>query len=150
MATTFRLKRKLFMGEAVDYSSQQLMGKLNNVTNPRTAKKLKNYANYITEHQAETSLVKATPNVPAVVPKPAVPAVVPKPATPPPVPVSTTPKASSGFLGGIKNTWKSGAGGKVGLIASGAALLGTGLLAGKSLFGGKKEEERGINERSSI
>ena len=134
MATTFRLKRKLFMGEAVDYSSQQLMGKLNNVTNPRTAKKLKNYANYITEHQAETSLVKATPNVPAVVPKSAAP-------PPPPVPVSTTPKASGGILGGIKNIWKSGAGGKAGLIAGGAALLGTSLLAGKSLFGGKKEEE---------
>ena len=49
--------------------------------------------------------------------------------------------ASTGILGGIKNTWKSGAGGKAGLIAGGAALLGTGLLAGKSLFGGKKEEE---------
>ena len=143
MATTFRLKRKLFMGEAVDYSSQQLMGKLNNVTNPRTAEKLKNYINYATEKEAQTALVKATPNVPAVVPKPATPAVVPKPATPPPppVPVSTTPKASGGFLNGIKNTWKSGAGGKAGLIASGAALLGTGLLAGKSLFGGKKEEK---------
>lgn len=48
--------------------------------------------------------------------------------------------ASTGILGGIKNTWKSGAGGRAGLIAGGAALLGTGLLAGKSLFGGKKEE----------
>ena len=143
MATTFRLKRKLFMGEAVDYSSQQLMGKLNNVTNPRTAEKLKNVINYTTEKEAQTALVKATPNVPAVVQKPATP-------PPPPVPVSTTPKASGGFLNGIKNTWKSGAGGKVGLIASGAALLGTGLLAGKSLFGGKKEEKREINERSSI
>lgn len=132
MATTFRLKRKLFMGEAVDYSYQQLIGKSNIVNNPRTAEKLRNQAKYIADHQAETSLVKATPNVPAVVPKSAV---------PPPVPVSTTPKASGGILNGIKNIWKSGAGGKAGLIASGAALLGTGLLAGKSLFGGKKEEE---------
>lgn len=132
MATTFRLKRKLFMGEAVDYSSQQLMGKLNNVTNPRTAEKLKNVINYTTEKEAQTALVKATPKVPAV---------VPKSTTPPPVPVSTTPKASGGILNGIKNIWKSGAGGKAGLIAGGAALLGTGLLAGKSLFGGKKEEE---------
>lgn len=44
---------------------------------------------------------------------------------------------SVGVLGGIKNTWNKGGAGKAGLIAAGT---GAALLAGKALFGGKKDK----------
>lgn len=40
-------------------------------------------------------------------------------------------KKSTGIMGGLKNTWKSGAKGKAGIIAGGAALLGAGALLGR-------------------
>ena len=38
---------------------------------------------------------------------------------------------STGIMGGLKNTWKSGAKGKAGIIAGGVALLGAGALLGR-------------------
>ena len=47
---------------------------------------------------------------------------------------------SVGVWGGIKNTWnRPGIAGKAGLIAGGTALAGTAYLAGKQLFGKKKD-----------
>lgn len=47
------------------------------------------------------------------------------PKTPKPKPKAT------GIMSGLKNTWKSGAKGKAGIIAGGAALLGAGALLGR-------------------
>lgn len=51
------------------------------------------------------------------------------------LPAVSTPKTpkpkGTGIMGGLKNTWKSGAKGKAGIIAGGAALLGAGALLGR-------------------
>jgi hypothetical protein len=47
---------------------------------------------------------------------------------------------SVGIMGGLKNTWASGMGGKAKIIAGTGALLGAGMLAGRAMSGGNNDQ----------
>lgn len=47
---------------------------------------------------------------------------------------------SVGVMGGLKNTWASGMGGKAKIIAGTGALLGAGMLAGRAMSGGNNDQ----------
>ncbi len=59
-------------------------------------------------------------------------------------------KKSVGMGQGIQNTWNSGAMGKAKVLGTGAALVGTGALAGSMMSGGGQSEQRGYSEKTTF
>lgn len=130
MASTFRLKRKMFGG---GFNADTYRGMLSNVNSTPDGQKVlnaysKKYANEVANYRQNTAV--------ATVSKPATTAVsaTPKPAT------ITTPNSGNtgGIMSKMKGQWnKMGKMGKAGTVAAAA---GATYLLGKGLFGGKKDK----------
>ena len=112
---TFILNRKLFA-----FNEDSFRAMLSNVNDENIAKEKAYQRKYPTETSAYISK-----NSPSVVNKPLT------PSTSVITPKSLSPK-SKGIFEGLKNTWKSGIKGKAGILATGAGLIGAGILAGKA------------------